>query len=442
MSTVPVRPPRSREYLAALATAALLAQLLLSQLTLGIAIALWVTGRISRWRPHWLAIPASAGLIWTLAAPGRAVPGYLATPRHLTAFLTVSAGHHGLAALIGSLARDLPGQLPLALLGGAAEAGGLMWLSLVLGGGRADWRPGLIAAMRRTATVRALAAGRTVTAAGCSVGVAGSTGRRAELTWSQAQRAVLVCGADAAALTAVCLPAVCAALRRRKAVVVACPADQAALGRSVAAMARSLGVEIADLTALGSPESLATLSAALGEIIRKREAVLAPPAAATAGGLSGALGELRDNALLGDTLVWIHCYEEAGERLITELIGRGQNTGTSLLLSTTSRTAAAAIAGTTEVVIAAGPVGHDAAVELAGREGETDRTAAVRAIESQPAGTFAIVAPRLLADCRTVPVLPGRMQQAVPAQKGPLQQGPMLTGRPLLTGAAGPADRA
>jgi hypothetical protein len=437
MSTVPVRSPRSREYLAALATAALLAQLLLSQLTLGIATALWVTGRISRWRPHWLAIPGSAGLIWTLAAPRRAVPGYLAAPRQLTAFLTVSAGHHGLAALIGSLARDLPGQLPLALLGGAAEAGGLVWLSRVRRGGRADWRPGLIAAARRTATVRALAAGRTVTAAGCSVGIAGPTGRRAELTWEQAQRAVLVCGADAAALTAVCLPAVCAALRRRKGVVVACPADQAALGRRVAAMARSLGTDIADLTALGSAGSLGTLRAALGEIIRRREAVLAPPAAATAGGLSGALTELRDHALAGDTLVWIHCCEEAGERLIGELIGRGQDTGTSLLLSTTSRTAAAALARTAGVVIAAGPVGHDAAVELAGHEGETGRSAAVRAIESQGAGTFAIVAPRLLADCRTVPMLPGPRKPAAPVQKGP-----MLTGRPMLTGAAGPVDRA
>jgi hypothetical protein len=437
MSTVPVRPPRSREYLAALATAALLAQLLLSQLTLVIAVVLWVTGHIARWRPHWLAIPGGAGLIWTLAVPRHAISGYLAALRQLAAFLTASAGHQGMAWLIGSLARDLAGQLPLALLGGAAEAGGLMWLSGALGGGRADWRPGLVVVLRRTAALRALAAGRTVTAAGCSVGVVDPTGRRAELTWAQTQRAVLVCGADAAALTAVCLPAVCAALRRRKAVLVACPEDQAALARVVAAMGRSLGIEMADLAGLKSAESLAALHVTLGEIIRGRKAALTPPAGATAAGLSGALAELRAYGLQGDTLVWIHGCEDAGERLVTELIGTGRDTGTSLLLSTTSRTAAAALARTAGVVIAAGPLGHDAALDLAGDGGETGSSAAVRAIEDQLAGKFAIVAPRLLADCRTVPVLPGRKQPAARVQKGQT-----LTGRPMLADAAGSADRA
>jgi hypothetical protein len=438
MSVVPAHPPRSREYLAALATAALLAQLLLSQVTLVVAIVLGVTGRVGRWRPHWLAIPGGAGLVWTLAVPRRAASGYLAAPRRLAAFLATSAGHHSLAWLIEGLAHDLAGQLPLALLGGAAEAGGLLWLIGARGRGRADWRPGWLAVWRRTATVRALAVGQTVTAAGCAVGVVDGTGRRAELTWAQAERAVLVCGADATALTALCLPAVCAALRRRKAVVVACPEDQTALARSVTAMARSLGVEISDLTGLRSAEGLAGLRTALGEIIRRREAALTPPAGITAAGLVGALAVLRDHALRGDTLVWIHCCESAGERLITELIAAGRDTGTGLLLSTASRTAATALAGTVGVVVAVGPVGPDAALELAGPAGENGRAAAAHAIETQPAATFAIVASRLLARCRTVAMLlPVPSRSAVSVRKGQ-----MLTGGPMLTGPAEPAGRA
>lgn len=446
MRQVPARPPRSREYLAALATAAVLAQLLLSQLTLVTAVVLAAAGRLGRWRPHWLAVPGAVGLAWALAAPRPAVSGYLAAPRRLAAYLTASGaiaagGRHGLPGLIGSLARDLPGQLPLALLVGAAEAGGLMWLS---GGSRgsppwasrsfargdgANWRPGLIATARRAAAVRALSAGRTVTVAGFAVGVAGATGRRAELTWAEAERAVLVCGADAAAVADICLSAVCAALRRRMAVVIACPEGEVLLARRAAAIAMSLGIEIADLTGLCAAEDLARLRAALGQLIRRRQVALTPPAGVTAAGLGGALAALRDLALRGDTLAWIHCCEGAGEAPIRELIALGRDTGTCLLLSTASRAAAAALAGAVEVVIAAGPVGHDAAAELVGPAGEAGGQAGARAIENQPAGAFAIVAPRLLANCLAVPVL------AVPTGHG--RSGP--TG---LAGSARMASRA
>jgi len=336
--------------------------------------------------------------------------------------------------------------VPLALLGGAAEAGGLMWLSRVLGGSHTDWRPGVVAVARRGVAVRALAAGRTVTAAGAAVGVADATGKRAELTWTEAEQAVLVCGADDAALADICRAAVCAALRLRKTVVVACPEDQTGLARGVAAMAMSLGIEISDLTALRSAEDLTALRAALGRLIRRREAALTPAAGVTAAGLAGALAALRGHALRADILAWIHCCEDADEDVLTELIAAGRDTGTCLLLSTGSRTAAAALAGAVGVVIAAGPAGQDAALELAARCNETDRTAAARAIESQRAGMFAFVAPRLLARCRTVPMLPPvPTRSPVATLRGPALRAPvlkgLLPGGSALTGPAWPADR-
>jgi len=246
-----------------------------------------------------------------------------------------------------------------------------------------------------------------------------------------------VCGADAASLAAICRPAVCAALRLRKTVMVACPQDDAGLARGVAAMAASLGIEITDLTGLGSTGDLTALRGALGRLIRRREAALTPPAGITVAGLAGALTALRDHALRGDILAWVHCCEDAGADMLTELIAAGRDTGTCLLLSTASRTAAAALARAVGVVIAAGPVGQDAAAELAARADETDRTAAALAIEGQRPDTFAFVAPRLLARCRTV-----AMQLPVPTRSAAATvTGPVLKG-PVLTGPAGPADRA
>src|SRR5258708_36136171 len=68
--------PRSAELTAGLALAVLLAHLLLAQLTLLLAVALYATGRLSRWRLQWLAGPAGLGLLWVLTVgPSRAGAG-------------------------------------------------------------------------------------------------------------------------------------------------------------------------------------------------------------------------------------------------------------------------------------------------------------------------------------------------------------------------------
>ncbi len=179
--TAAVRPQHhSRDHLAALATFCCLAELLLAPLTLALAALLAAAGRLTRWRLHWLAVPASAGLVLILASGlSAARTGYAAWPRYLAGDLAGAAARDaGLAGLLAAAARDLPRQLPLALLAGAAEAGALLWL--VRGDGT-YWRPGVVAALRGRVAAAALMAGRTVTADGWAVGVDASTGRRAGL---------------------------------------------------------------------------------------------------------------------------------------------------------------------------------------------------------------------------------------------------------------------
>jgi hypothetical protein len=422
-------PSRHREYVAALATAAVLAQLALAQLTLLIAVVLAMTGRATRWRPHFRAVPAATGLVWALAEGLRpALAGYLAVPRRLARFIAGPAAHHNLMS--GVLA-GAPGQLPLALILGAAEAAVLLWLSRAGRGSTAPWRPGLIAAVRYRLAARGLAAGRTVTARGCAIGIEAGTGRRAELSWAQAERAVLVCGARDAPLLEVCLPAVCAALRRRKAVLIADLTGGSALTHQARELAGALGLTIGELAGR-DPHSL---TAAAGQLIRRRGAALAPPAPVTVAALAGVLTSLRELGLRADALAWIHGCDRADPGALADLITAGQDTGTGLLLSTASVQAAASLASAVETVIAAGPIGRELAMQLAvaldgpagtqpsdafrpatgARAGLPDRDeastfpavaasrqTAARALEAQPAGTFAF-----LARGRPVPALPG-----------------------------------
>jgi hypothetical protein len=400
-------PSRQREYVAALATAAVLAQLALAQVTLLIAVVLAVTGRATRWRPQFLVVPALCGLIWALAAGLRpALAGYLAVPRRLAGLLAGTAWHHQLRP--GILA-GIGGQVPLALIAGAAEAAGLLWLSRAGRGAMAPWRPGLVAAVRYRLAARALAAGRTVTARGCAIGIVAGTGRRAELSWAQAERAVLVCGPRNASLAEICLPAVCAALRRRKAVLIADLTGTGALSRQARDLAGSLGLTIGELAGRDLPG----LTAAAGQLIRRRGAALAPPAPVTVAALAGVLASLRDLGLRADALAWIHGCDRADPGALADLISAGQDAGAGLLLSTASVQAAAGLASVVETAIAAGPIGRELARQLAvaldgparsPRPGPPDqdlagpfpavaasRQAAAQALEAQPAGTFAVL---------------------------------------------------
>src|SRR5436190_6712120 len=91
---LPLGTPRRRELLAALAVLGVLGGLLFAQVTLGLAVAFHAIGKITRWRPVWLAVPAACGVVWVLAiGPAAPLAGFLAAPRAVVALLGGVATH-------------------------------------------------------------------------------------------------------------------------------------------------------------------------------------------------------------------------------------------------------------------------------------------------------------------------------------------------------------
>jgi hypothetical protein len=206
---------------------ALLAHLLLAQLTLLLAVAADVISRASRWRPLWLAAPAVAGFLWVLAiGPGRALAGFADGPRQVLAYLAGAAGQPArVLHPVRAFARTgdwLPRQAPLALLLAPAEAAVGWWLRWRRAGaqGLPPPRPGLIVAVRRQSTVARVRSGGVVSRTGACLGADSQTGRPAGISWTAAERGVLVTGTAAAVVSAASLQLVQAAIRRRKPVVV------------------------------------------------------------------------------------------------------------------------------------------------------------------------------------------------------------------------------
>jgi hypothetical protein len=226
-SLSPGDTPRRGELAAALAAAGLLAHLLLAQLTLMLAVALGLTGRVARWRPLWLAGPAAAGFLWVLAiGPGRALVGFTDGPRQVLGYLAGAAGQpvrvlHPARAFAG-IGRWLPRQAPFALILAPAEAAIAAWLRARQAGDRGlpPPRPGLIVAARRLGTVAWVRSGGVVTRTGACLGADWRTGRPAGISWRAAEGGVLVTGAAVAEVSAASFQLVHAAIRRRKPVLV------------------------------------------------------------------------------------------------------------------------------------------------------------------------------------------------------------------------------
>jgi hypothetical protein len=376
-----------------LATAALLAQFLFAQVTLVIAACLFAVGRTSRWRPQWIGLPAAAGLGWLITAGLRGpVASFGAGSRQLLRYLAVAAAHparllHPAEAFAGA-GRWLPGELPLALLAGTAEAALVLWI----GWWRSErnWRPGLIAALRRSAAEAELAAGHTVTRDGWALGLAASTGRLAGLSWAETEHGALLTGPDRRQLAQLGLAAVCAGIRRRKTVLIldlaaaaGRPGPAPGLAGQVTELARSLGVPVTEIGGR-PPEGTAP---AIGRAIRSRSVVLlsarhAETAPRLVDDLIGVLASLRDLELRGDCLAWISDGEAADPDGLARLLALAPATGTAVLLSTANAAQAAAVWPVVGVVVAAGPVSDNLALQLADRgpvephEGQEFATAA------------------------------------------------------------------
>jgi len=219
--------PRRGELAAALGLAGVLAHLLLAQLTLLLAVAMQLAGRLTRWRPAWLAVPAAAGLLWLLAVgPRAALAGFTEGPRQVLGYLAGAAAHPARLAHLGragtGIGRWLPRQAPVALIAASAETAIACWARWP-GSGRAgpgQARPGLLAVARRQCTVRAVKSGGVAGRAGGVLGADWRTGRAVEVPWRAAEGGVLVGGADPGLVSAASFQLVHAAIRRRKPVIV------------------------------------------------------------------------------------------------------------------------------------------------------------------------------------------------------------------------------
>jgi hypothetical protein len=210
-----------RDLAAAGAAAAVLLELAFAQLTVVLTVAFVIAGRLTRWRPTWLAWPAVVGLsVFIARSPGAAVAGYLAFDRHLVQLFTGSgpalARIGRLEALLGGWRRWLPAQLPVALVAASAQAG----LIIRLRGQQGPYRPGALAIARRAYLTASLRRGEVATGDGGCVGIVAATCRRAEIAWHEAERGVLVTGANAAAVTGTGRDLASAAIQHRKAVLV------------------------------------------------------------------------------------------------------------------------------------------------------------------------------------------------------------------------------
>ncbi len=176
---------------------------------------------LSRWRPIWLLGPAVAGLAWiTVVGPGDALHGYLAGAGHLASVLTTHgspAGRlPGIRAVTTGWRHWLPAQFPVALVVAAAEAG---VVSRLAGLGRPS-RPGPAMAARRCYVIASLRRGEVATADGGCLGVVTAAGRRAAVSWREAEGGVLVTGADSATVTSTCRDLAAAAILHRKSVLI------------------------------------------------------------------------------------------------------------------------------------------------------------------------------------------------------------------------------
>jgi hypothetical protein len=199
-----------------------LVQLIFAQLTLAMTICLVIVGKVSRWRPLWLAVPATAGVAWLLAVGVRpALAGYLAGGSRLLGLLarhdTLGAKAKDLSDMLAGWRRWLPGQLPVGLVAATAQAA---IRSLPGRTARSRYRGGALVAARSSYLAATLRRGELATGDGCCLGIVAETGRRASVSWPEAEAGVLCTSLDADAVSATGRDLALAAIQHRKTVLI------------------------------------------------------------------------------------------------------------------------------------------------------------------------------------------------------------------------------
>lgn len=255
---IPGQTPHRAELIAACAVLAVVAHLLFAQLTLILAVIFYLTARLTRWRPQWLAVPACAGLVWVLAVgPASAAAGFAQGPGQIAAYLG-GAGHHlgrlaHLRAAYAGLGHWLPRQFPLALILASAEAAVAVWLSWLH---TDEWklpgyRPGLLTFGRRAYLARFISSGGVVTRDGACLGLDAASGRRAAVSWAEAAGGVLCTGAAGSGTTTTSFQIVHAAIRRRKPVIAVDLDGSRTLAESFTAVCAATGTPLHQFPADG-----------------------------------------------------------------------------------------------------------------------------------------------------------------------------------------------
>ncbi len=254
---IPLGTPHRREVLAAVTLLAVLTSLLFAPVTLGLAVAFYAIGKITRWRPVWLAGPAACGVAWILAiGPAAALAGFLAAPRAVLALLTGPVTDPARLTHLGASAgsvRWFPGQFPIALILAAGIAAAAWWLDWLH---TDEWRlpaprPGLVSMCRRRWTAAFVKSGGVLTRTGVCLGVDAGTGQPAAVSWPEAERGVLVTGSARPAVSASGFQLVHAAIRLRKPVIVVDLGAGAGLAASLAAVCAAAGAPLQIFGAAG-----------------------------------------------------------------------------------------------------------------------------------------------------------------------------------------------
>jgi hypothetical protein len=256
---IPLDTPRRREALAVLTVLAVLTGLLFAQVTFGLAVAFYAIGKITRWRPVWLAVPAACGVVWILAiGPAAALAGFLAAPRAVVAVIggvvTNPARLAHLDTVSTGSVRWFPGQFPISLILAAGIAALAWWLDWLH---TDEWRlpaprPGLVGVCRRRLTMAFVKSGGVLTRTGACLGVDQDTGQPAAVSWREAERGVLVTGSGRPAVSASGFQLVHAAIRLRKPVIVVDLAADAELPVSLAAVCAATGAPLQVFGAAGT----------------------------------------------------------------------------------------------------------------------------------------------------------------------------------------------
>jgi len=255
---IPRDTPRRGEFLAAIGIALIVLHVIFAQLTLVLAVVFIGVTKVSRWRPAWLAVPAAAGLVWTLAiGPAAAAAGFIAGPARVASYLGGIFGHSGRLLHLGVAYTDmghwLPRQLPIALMAGAAEAAIAAWLDWLH---TDEWdirpaRPGGIVAIRRAVVTRSVRSGGVVTRNGACLGVDELSGAPAGLSWPELAGSVLVTGAARSGTTTSSFQLVHAAVRLRKPVIVVSLGGGTDLAGPLAAVCAVAGAPFYEFSAAG-----------------------------------------------------------------------------------------------------------------------------------------------------------------------------------------------